>query len=237
MPIIVLTLLKNELYLVYEQKIYLFTRSWKVMEMTKAFNDKEKEIIKRKLMEKGKEMFELYGLKKTSISDLTKAVGIAQGSFYSFFESKELLYYEIVEQIHEEIQEKLLKNSIILKEITRDSFKDFMMQAFELVGNNAILKRMLMENEYEYLVRKLPEERLMEHAKTDVKNLVPLIEHWQSLGMVIDRDPLLIVNLVRTLFVNILHKKEIGEELFKPTMELLVELVAKGLIIERGELM
>ena len=35
------------------------------------------------------------GMKKTSVDQLTKAVGIAKGSFYKFYESKEMLFFAV----------------------------------------------------------------------------------------------------------------------------------------------
>ncbi|MGB9202198.1 TetR/AcrR family transcriptional regulator, partial [Methanobacterium sp.] len=66
--------------------------------MPKTFTDKEKEIIRKTLISQGKILFSKYGLKKTSITELTNIAGIAQGTFYNFFESKEELYFEILEQ-------------------------------------------------------------------------------------------------------------------------------------------
>ena len=43
------------------------------------------------------------GMKKTSVEQLTKAVGIAKGSFYKFYESKEVLFFAVLESIHSEL--------------------------------------------------------------------------------------------------------------------------------------
>ena len=42
-------------------------------------------------------------MKKTSVDQLTKAVGIAKGSFYKFYESKEMLFFAVLEGIHAEL--------------------------------------------------------------------------------------------------------------------------------------
>lgn len=200
--------------------------------MTKAFNDKERLIIKDKLMQKGKELFSLYGLKKTGIGDLTKEVGIAQGTFYNFFESKEELYFEIMEKEHEALQSKLFEDKAIIEEITKEGFKEFLMEAFEEIDKNPILKSLYVDNEYEIMLRKLPEEKLQNHLKHDEDMLTPLILHWQGTGRMINRDPKAIAGLFRALFTVTLHKKEIGENEYKDTIELLIELIANGLILE-----
>ena len=63
--------------------------------MPKTFTEKEKQIIRNTLIQKGKDLFSIYGLNKTSINELTNAARIAHGTFYNFFNSKEELYLEI----------------------------------------------------------------------------------------------------------------------------------------------
>lgn len=59
--------------------------------MAKAFTEEEKKEIREKLLEAGLRLFKEKGLKKVSVRELTEAVSIAQGGFYTFFESKEEL--------------------------------------------------------------------------------------------------------------------------------------------------
>ncbi len=88
--------------------------------MPRGFSDKEKIMIQESLMENGKRLFSSYGLKKTSISDITRAAGIAQGSFYNFFDSKEELYFEILEAEEQTMKEKLLNDLKPLENCPRE---------------------------------------------------------------------------------------------------------------------
>lgn len=56
--------------------------------MPKGFTDREKETIRAQMREKGRKLFEKHGLRKTSVDELTNAVGISKGAFYLFFELK-----------------------------------------------------------------------------------------------------------------------------------------------------
>ena len=80
--------------------------------MPKAFSEIEKETIRSQMREKGKKLFEQHGLKKTSVDELTEAVGISKGAFYLFYESKEELLMEILEQIEKEIQTSILEFAV-----------------------------------------------------------------------------------------------------------------------------
>ena len=50
--------------------------------MAKAFSEEEKLKIKEKIMENALDMFHEKGSRALSIAELTKRVGIAQGSFF-----------------------------------------------------------------------------------------------------------------------------------------------------------
>lgn len=64
--------------------------------MAKAFSEEEKRMIKEKIMETALELFHDRGTKSLSIGALTKRVGIAQGSFYSFWADKEALIIDVM---------------------------------------------------------------------------------------------------------------------------------------------
>ncbi|NJM06002.1 TetR/AcrR family transcriptional regulator [Candidatus Gracilibacteria bacterium] len=61
-----------------------------------TFSDNERIHIRAALINTAGRLFVQQGLKKTSLEELTAAVGIAKSSFYSFFTSKEELYLELL---------------------------------------------------------------------------------------------------------------------------------------------
>lgn len=64
--------------------------------MPKAFTEEERIKIKEALMETALDLFHDKGTKALSIAELTKRVGIAQGSFYHFWKDKEALIIELI---------------------------------------------------------------------------------------------------------------------------------------------
>ena len=58
-----------------------------------AFTDYETEQLHKALLKETRRCAVTLGMKKTSVDQLTKAVGIAKGSFYKFFESKEMALF------------------------------------------------------------------------------------------------------------------------------------------------
>ena len=62
-----------------------------------AFTDYETEQLRKALLKETRHCAVTLGMKKTSVEQLTKAVGIAKGSFYKFYESKEMLFFAVLE--------------------------------------------------------------------------------------------------------------------------------------------
>lgn len=197
--------------------------------MPKGFSDKEKQEIKRALIEKGKMIFSTYGPKKTSVENITKAVGIAQGSFYSFFGSKEELYFTIIEVEENFLREQLLKDIDQKPEHPKEAIKKLLIRSFELIENSPIIKQLYAENEMEALIRKLPTEMIEAHLNKDSTMLAPAIHQWQADGILCDQDSEVIMGVFRSLFFMTLHKKEIGETVYDDSLGFLIEATAEKL--------
>ena len=67
-----------------------------------AFTDEQNEQIRNDLIREAQRCGITIGMRKTSVEQLTEAVGISKGSFYKFFDSKELLFFAVLEDIHTE---------------------------------------------------------------------------------------------------------------------------------------
>ena len=73
--------------------------------MARSFSEREKENIRKSLMDICKQNWTQYGYKKTSVDEICKQTGISKGAFYLFFESKEALFCEILCSVQREICE------------------------------------------------------------------------------------------------------------------------------------
>ena len=80
---------------------------------------KEKNIKKqkkRKILEKAFELFRKNGYMDTKVEDITKALGISKGSFYTYFKTKEELLCELLESKKKSEMEKLYKNEQVIQQ-------------------------------------------------------------------------------------------------------------------------
>ena len=198
--------------------------------MARSFTEQDRSRIRERLMTEGKELFTRYGLQKTNVAELTEAAGIAKGSFYSFFPSKEALYFEIFRQEEQQLRERVVETLNPEEPLTRDRFRLFLKQAFRLIDENPFIRRIYLHEDYDRLIRGLPQEYHDEHTTEDIDYLRPLIEQWQADGSMIREEPGIIISVIRALFVVTLHRDQLGEEYYPATVDLLIDCLATGLI-------
>ena len=86
---------------------------------------------KEKIIEVGEKLFLEKGFPNTSVDDITNALGIAKGSFYTYFSSKEELLKEIVNRTLKNIYEELSKFSSGHKSL-EEAFEEFVALNIEL---------------------------------------------------------------------------------------------------------
>lgn len=192
----------------------------------------EKERIRRILIEQARQLFAAHGLKKTSIEDLTKAAGIAQGSFYLFFPSKEELFVYILKQEEDQIRSTLIERFFTSGPIKKADFKQFLHESFSVMENNPFIRQLHTAGTLEILTRKIPEDKWKEYFEEDTDYLRPFIIHAQKQGWMIEKHPDTITSLIRSIVLLTLQKRQIGEDHYQATIDLLIDLISEGLIRE-----
>lgn len=60
------------------------------------------------LLDAGKELIADLGLNQVKVSDITKKAGVAKGTFYTYFTSKEELMIEVIQSNHERVKKKAI---------------------------------------------------------------------------------------------------------------------------------
>ena len=85
-----------------------------------AFTDEQNEQIRNDLIRAARRCGITIGMRKTSVEQLTETVGISKGSFYKFFDSKELLFFAVLEDIHTECFAAAQKSLQPAMDLSRD---------------------------------------------------------------------------------------------------------------------
>lgn len=93
--------------------------------MPNAFTEEESKRIRQELILAGIRLSKELGVQKMSVEKLTAAVGIAKGSFYLFFGSKEDFILEAAAYASEETQKMLLKKLNGRSQMSAHEFMEF----------------------------------------------------------------------------------------------------------------
>jgi AcrR family transcriptional regulator len=197
--------------------------------MPKAFSEHEKETLRAQMREKAKKLFEKQGLKKTSVDELTEAVGISKGAFYLFYQSKEELFLEILEELEIDFRSRIFDFSVSPQEDAHKLLGKLLKGALLTWDQYPLLKNFGMA-EYEYLARKLPAERIQTHINQDNEFVNEFIKRIQRQGIAVKASPRVISNLMKSLFFISLHRDELDTNAYAESMTILADLIARYVI-------
>lgn len=188
--------------------------------MPKAYSDQEKEYIRKRLKEEAAKCLAQYGIKRTTVDEIVQRVKIPKGTFYLFYQSKEMLLFEVILEQHDLIEEKLWKeiSSIELQDLNAEKLTDIIVGFYQMAGEMLILK-LLNSGEVELLARKLPPEVLEEHLGHDNAMVDRLFASFPIKNNV---DTRALSAAFRAIYFSTLHKEEIGEEYYEEGLRLMV---------------
>lgn len=188
--------------------------------MPKAYSDQEKEYIRKRLKEEAAKCLAQYGIKRTTVDEIVQRVKIPKGTFYLFYQSKEMLLFEVILEQHDLIEEKLWKeiSSIDPQDLNAEKLTDIIVGFYQMAGEMPILK-LLNSGEVELLARKLPPEVLEEHLGHDNAIVDRLFASFPIKNNV---DTRALSAAFRAIYFSTLHKEEIGEEYYEEGLRLMV---------------
>ena len=189
-----------------------------------AFTDYETEQLRKALIKETRRCAFTLGMRKTSVEQLTQAVGIAKGSFYRFYESKEMLFFAVLEDIHTElygVADRAFKGSADLPPSERVT-KAILAVCTRLSETGAMG---FIENDAKALLQRLPPVLKAEHYHDDETHIRELLEK-NSLSPKGGTE--LAAATVRGLILTVSHKEQIGE-LYPQVLEMLVRGACKEL--------
>lgn len=194
-----------------------------------GFSDEERKRIRERLLTEGRELFAQYGLQKTTIGDLTDAVGIANSTFYQFFDAKTNLYVEVLEREGEKITPKLLA-PLEENDDPETAIVAFLTTLMDEIETNPLIRTVMLEQEERDRIEKsrtAAERR--QNREESLGYILPYVEKWYEAGEVSGPDARTVASAIRAVSMLTLHQEDIGEELYPETRDLVIRSVASGL--------
>lgn len=162
--------------------------------MPNAFTEEESKRIRQELILAGIRLSKELGVQRMSVEKLTAAVGIAKGSFYLFFGSKEDFILEVAAYASEETQKMLLKK---LNGRTQMSAHEFMEFFNEYLHSDLDLMNGLTVSDFYWLKNHIKKQVLFD---PDIQ--IKTAQFWLSLISDVREgvDTGTFVNLIKSIY-------------------------------------
>lgn len=181
--------------------------------MPKIFSEEDCIIIKKKLLEIGLEKLKGKRYKMISLEEVTAQAGIAKGTFYRFFDSKEAYFYEIMHWIKENNRKKL--QELFLDGCpARQSVEQYLVQRY---CEEQTVYDYFTPEEIRRIIRKLPDG---DTANDSLEFAQTLLSHAENEKQVKSE---VVVNMLNVLGMAATNKEMLCSEEYKTTISLLVK--------------
>lgn len=189
--------------------------------MPKTYTEEQKADIIRRLKKEANDCLMKYGVRKTTVDELVQRVHIPKGTFYLFYKSKELLIFDVILELHQQIEDSMLAEAGKLAEagnMELDKLTDLICYYLNFVTNTC-LSSIMRPEEMALLLKKLPQEVVMEHLAHDDDDVMKIISMLPGSG---NANIEAVSGAFRAIFFAYQYQREIGEKHFEESMRLLI---------------
>ena len=140
----------------------------KIIDTYRNRTEIEKKNKRKRLISECEINWSKYGYKKTNIDELCSKSGIAKGSFYTFFDSKEKLFFEVLNGI----QNRLISSvdEILSNMPPKEGFAKALKMLYRLYDKNPFLYSPT-NTDYITLLNKIPKEMLSQLEYSNVQSI------------------------------------------------------------------
>jgi AcrR family transcriptional regulator len=168
--------------------------------MAKSFTDREREIVRRKLIDSCKECWNRYGYHKTNVRELSTMANISTGAFYQFYASKELLFVDAAQEI--ELEAKRLIDEAMAQHRNKSGIAEALKAIMRFMSDTPWVAD--MQSDWEVILRKLPPDFIEQDFMRDML----LIERYTTdFGLKAKLEPAQLALVVNTILMMARNKK------------------------------
>lgn len=198
--------------------------------MPRPFSDEQKTEIRETLVTAARSCFLRYGMKKTTIDDLAEAAGIAKGSFYQFFSSKEDLYLELFLREIPKIVTRLVEASFDVAEDSQEALVLFMQEMVHEMDRNPIARIVLDDgSQARQILWNVDSSEVTQKLNAAYEPIIHWIVAAQHRGEIIEENPYQITYALGLIKMLALNANEIPKKMYEALFDLAPRLIADGL--------
>lgn len=188
--------------------------------MPRELTPDEKARNKQMLVDKGRALVYQHGIKKVSVDDVVVSAGIAKGSFYHYFSSKDEFLYAIVYQIHRELFGRLKIIAERIKPLSsherRQTIKAFSDQFF---SSNDMIFFVKEQQEIQRFLLRYSKEKMAEletYEKQNYRDFFAILE-------IEDKHPEIVQNYVHLLGFGMFHREVMIDTYLTETVHIMLD--------------
>lgn len=191
--------------------------------MAIAFTQEQKDEIQGKLIEAGFELSTSMGFKKMTVATVAKSAGVAVGSFYIFFDSKENFVLALIKEAEKEAELRMATvfekdGTIPLKKflsVFRENFRP---------ETNFLLKISL--DDWVWLKSHLTDTTYFNTSsdRQKIEYLLPRLK-----GVREDIDPGVVVNFIKSIYALYQNRETLFEESLETNVDLIFDSIYRYL--------
>ena len=185
---------------------------------------------KTMIYDSAKALFGMKGFKDTNISEITKKAGMAVGTFYNYYPSKEKLFMDIFLQENAVLKQTCFQ-SLDLDQSPLLVVRQMLKLNVEGMKENPILREWYNKSVFEKLQQFYREENGIDTVDFLYDSFLELVNHWQAQGIMRSDIDSKMIMMIFAAIINVdTHKEEIGLEYFPDLLEQMTELIMKSLM-------
>ena len=199
--------------------------------MPRAFATEEKIHIRSLLMKAGLARFGREGVRAARIDDLCRDAGIAKGSFYAFFPSKEELFMTIADEREAGHRADMLAHVESFAGTQRACAYGFFDMLVAKIETDPVLSMIMRHEEIPYLMRKLGPDRMRQGEASDAAFVAEVAARWPR-QPVSSTDLLALMTMTLSLVIS---ARSMTPGQYRPALALLRDLFADRLVGGRND--
>lgn len=169
--------------------------------MPRAFTTEERTRIVALLLAAGERQFAQRGMRRAQIDEITAEVGIAKGSFYSFFASKEELYLQVSEGVERRMRGEIDREMADADLPPCDLVLWFLRRQSRAILEEPFLRAAFTGDDLVWLRTRVSPERFAEHIDLDARYLSATLDGWRGRGIVLTVDDATAIELITRVYL------------------------------------
>lgn len=192
--------------------------------MTGHFTEEQQNEIREKLFRAGIKYLKTYGVQKMTVDKLVAAAGIAKGSFYHFYKSKEEFLFALSEHAGSKMDEMLKRKLRGRKKLPVEEFTDFLKEY--LHSDYDIMASMTIDD-FLWVRKHLAARRPFEPdaQMSTVKYWIGVIENVNE-----NANPGVIVNLIKCIYAMREHRATMVQDALDQSIDVQLRAIEAYLV-------